>query len=456
MTADLLLSVLPRLDQFLTQFNSFMGRRENRRHLEVYCRGRLGPIERKSLEPIALAEGLPARPLQLFFDRSLWEEEAVLDHHQALVAQHFGEEEGIFVADATSDAKKGTETAGVASQYCGETGKIDNCIVSVHWAYVGHEDTGVLLDGNLYLPPAWDPEQCREEEREEAQRRRKKTGIPEKEKSLSHAQMSILQLRRILENGVPGRWATGDCAFGRSWEWRQSVDEMGLLYVVQVPHHLRGHREEPRFAVPPKQGDPRGRKPQRRRPETESLSPKEVLAGGHHPPFELWHVRDGEKGPDVWEVARLPYWMGGAVRGEQTQAGTLLIVRNAISPEEEKYYFSNAPRETPTADLLRVAASRWRIERCFQDAKGELGLGHAEARSWISLRRHLVLTCVLHLFLVLVRRDWGEKDGRINAEPSGRRDRGSPRCAQPGSARRNAAPDRGPARGPATRNRPQK
>lgn len=306
MNADLLLTALDDLDQFLTQFDPYMGRREKRCHLRVYCRGRLGPLPRKSLEPIALAEGLPARPLQLFFDRSLWDEEAVLDLHQCLVARHFGDEDGIFIADATSDAKKGTETAGVARQYCGEMGKIDNCIVSVHWAYAGREDTGVLLDGSLHLPPCWDPEQCTgEEEREEAARRRAKTGIPDDEKNSSHPEMSLRQLRRILENGVPGRWATGDCAFGQSWAWREGIEEMGLLYVAQVPRHLTGYCEEPRFAVPEKKGDPRGRKPSSRKPATPAFSPGEVLKQGAHPAFECWHVRNGEKGPDVWEVARL-------------------------------------------------------------------------------------------------------------------------------------------------------
>jgi len=417
MDASLLLETDYKLTAFLTQFDPHMGRPENRQNLALYCRGRLGPLERKSLEPIALAEGVSPRPLQLFLDSRRWREDAVLDTHQRLVAEHFGDpQNGIFIADATSDAKKGTHTAGVARQYCGETGKIDNCIVTMHWAYAGFADSHVLLDGALYLPPCWDPAAG-----EDAVERRADAEVPDDALHKTHVQMSIEQLRRIRQNGVPGRWATGDCEFGGCLEWREAVAALDLIYVAEVPRSMRGYWRAPRFHAAPG-GKKKGRKPKEGRSHVEPdivARGVEALVRFINPAFEPWNVNDGTKGPEVWHVARLPFFAAHSARPGQTQPGTLLVADNVLTGER-KFFFTNAPADTPTGELLRVAFSRWRVERCFQDAKGELGLNHAETRSWTSLKRHLILTCVLHLFLTLLRREWGEKGGTAEPDASGR------------------------------------
>jgi SRSO17 transposase len=415
MNAEKLLSVHDQLNDFLAQFHPHFGRREQRDQLALYARGRLGPLQRKSLEPIALAEGGSPRALQLFLNERVWDEEGVLDLHQRLVAERLGIAEGIFITDGTSDAKKGDQTAGVARQYCGETGKIDNCIVTMHWAYAGRDDLSVLLDGNLYLPPEWSLETGGEE----ARARREKVGVPEEIGYLNHTQMSIEQLRRIRKNGVAGRWVSGDCEFGHSWEWREEVAQMGLLYVAEIPDTTHGYWRKPRFGVPPKKGDPRGRRPSRSVSDIDKCEVAKVVER-RKPTFENWLIREGTKGPDVWRIARMPFWIATERKPGQTQPGILLVAENPLT-DERKYFFSNAPANTPTEDLLRVAFSRWRVERCFEDAKGELGLGDAETRSWISLKRHLILTCVLHLFLTLLRSEWGGKYGSADAQPSRRR-----------------------------------
>ncbi len=415
MDAAQLLSVQDSLNAHLALFHPFLGRSPQREALAVYARGRLGPLERKSLEPIALAEGASPRVLQLFLERRLWDEEGVLDTHQRLVAHRLGDPEGIFIADETSDAKKGGHTAGVARQYCGESGKIDNCIVSVHWAYAGRDNSQVLLDGSLYLPPSWDASAG-----EEALARRAEAGVPEDAKHQSHCTMSIEQLRRARQNGVPGRWATGDEHYGGSWDWREQVAAMALFYVAEVPKTLRGYRRAPAFHIPRRRG--RGRKPRRPIPDIKSMT-VEKIARLTQALFEPWRVHEGTKGPEVWNIARVPLWASNERHPGQTQAGLLLIADNVLTGER-KYFFSNAPARTPTSELLRVAFSRWRVERCFQDAKGELGLNHAETRSWQSTKRHLILTCVLHLFMTLLRSEWGGKHGGSDTEPGRRRSGG--------------------------------
>lgn len=157
MTGAELLALADELDAYYRAFDGCVVRREARKWLRVYARGQLGPIERKSLEPIADAEGVAPRTLQWFFMRNGWDEDQVLAVHQRRVGGELSGADGVFVIDETSDAKKGEWTAGVARQYCGESGKLDNGIVSVHLAYV-REDWHALLDGELFLPERWNPD----------------------------------------------------------------------------------------------------------------------------------------------------------------------------------------------------------------------------------------------------------------------------------------------------------
>jgi len=135
MTGEELLNETVALEQYLATFDELFGRSESRAHFRLFARGQLGPIKRKSLEPIAAAEKVPPRGLQQFFSEYHWDEGGARDQLQKKIAQKFGGDEGMFIVAETSDAKKGEWTAGVARQYCGESGKIDNCIVTVHVAY---------------------------------------------------------------------------------------------------------------------------------------------------------------------------------------------------------------------------------------------------------------------------------------------------------------------------------
>jgi len=111
---------------------------------------------------------------------------------------------------------------------------------------------------------------------------------------------------------------------------------------------------------------------------------------------ERLKVHDTQKGPEVWEFKAGPFWE----QGENAPAGAqwLLIARN-VRTEEIKYFLSNAPQDTLLRTLMRVAFSRWHVERCFEDCKTELGLNHAELRNYKGLHRHLILTAINYYFL---------------------------------------------------------
>jgi len=100
----------------------------------------------------------------------------------------------------------------------------------------------------------------------------------------------------------------------------------------------------------------------------------------------------------VWQVRRMRVWLEDE-NGLPTAPHILLVARNVLHPEEVKYFLSNASQDTPTETLLLVAFSRWKIERMFEDGKGELGMNHFEVRKYLSIRRHLILSCVSYQFL---------------------------------------------------------
>ena len=411
MTGNKLLKMSADLERYMASFDGLMGRPENRKHMRRFARGQLGPIKRKSLEPIADAEGVEPRSLQQFFSHCVWEEGVVRDELQKRVAQAYGSEEGIFVIDETSDAKKGEFTAGVSRQYCGESGKVDNCIVTVHTGYVSGGQHA-LIDGELFLPESWNPDS----RQPEIGLKRKRAKVPEHVVHVSKAEMALKQLERAKANGVPGRYVGADEGYGGKPWWRGAVDGLGYVYVVEVPKSTAGWMRKPKFRLPRWKG--RGRPPTRREATTRSKTVAEWGRDGKvrwQMPWTRYRVHDTEKGPEVWEVKAGWLWEGGE-NGPQ-KAQMLLVARHVLSGEE-KYFLCNAPEGTPMEKLLQVAFSRWRIERCFQDCKSDLGLNHAEIRTYRGIHRHLTLTAVNYFFLSeWMRRHAKAGEKRSDGEP---------------------------------------
>lgn len=393
-----LLELSGELEKYLGSYDQLFGRAESRAHFRRFARGQLGSLERKSLEPMADAEGVPPRGLQQFFTQYQWDEDGARDELQRKVAAQYGGEDGVFVVDETSDAKKGEWTAGVARQYCGESGKIENCIVTVHLAYA-RRGFHALIDGELFLPESWNPNP--QDALVTAKRRR--AGIPD---HVVHKPKTVLALRQLQQakvNGMPGRWVSADEGYGGKPWWRAAVAQEGYWYVVEVPKSAMGWAREPQVAA-------RGRKP---------ALPVAALSsstrGWRFRKWESFRVHDTQKGPEVWEFKTGRFWEQG--EHAPAQAQWLLIARN-VRTGEVKYFLSNAPEDTLLRTLVRVAFSRWHVERCFQDCKTELGLNHAELRNYRGLRRHLILTAVNYYFLQDRLQLWrGEKGAGTDGEP---------------------------------------
>lgn len=411
MDGDLLLQGGKELGRYLRSFDELLGRPENRTNFAAIVHGQLSSVERKSLEPIADQQGLLPRSLQRFFSQAVWDEDGVRDELQRRVANAFGGDEGVFIIDDTSDAKKGEWTAGIQRQYCGESGKIENCIVSVHLVYA-HRDVRALLDGDLFLPESWNPDPSDPK----VQRKRSRAGIPAVLGHVSKLELARRQVERALKNGVPGRWVTADEAYGDKRPWRESMADLGLRYVVEVsPSQTRGWCRPPQ-AVPRQNSRKCALMPS---PDT----PARTLAELRDAPDGLRlrkririRVKDTHKGAEIWEFKESRHFQLRGVRKQGHGAGIYfpeerLLVAQNLRTGEVKYFLSN-DLDSPLETLAKVAFSRWHIERCFQDCKQDLGLNHAEIRNYRGLRRHFILTAVTYFFVQdFVQRHGAKKGG---------------------------------------------
>jgi SRSO17 transposase len=395
-----------RLDNYLACFEDCFSRRDTRDHLAVYVRGQLSDLAQKSVEPMALAAGVPPRTLQEFLARYKWDEDALRQRLHHIVARDHACRHSIGLIDETSDPKKGAKTPGVQRQHCGAVGKTDNCIVTVHLGYAAG-DFHTLLDGELFLPEGWsdDRPRCRE------------AGVPDTMVYRPKTEIALELYDRAAANGVRFAWLTFDEWYGAKPAFLRALDARGQKFVGEVHKDFVAWAKRPRVTERPYRRGNRGRS--RRTPRVIAGTPKPMAVGDmlrYHRPLreQAWtryRVKDGEKGPMVWEAKSIPIYPRSE-DGLPDRPYHLIVARNVLAPDEVKYFVSNAPPGTPLPTLLLVAFSRWRVERCFEDEKGELGLDHYEGRKYRGLKRHLILTAVSHLFLAKVHREFrGEKPG---------------------------------------------
>jgi SRSO17 transposase len=395
----------PELDRYLRLFDECFARNDTRAHLPVYVRGQLSNLPRKSVEPIAVEGDVAPRTLQEFLSQHRWPEDRLRDRFQHLVQDEHSGPHSIGVIDETSYVKKGDMTPGVKRQWCGAVGKQENCMVTVHLGYA-RDDFHCLVDGELYLPEDWanDPE------------RREKAGIPEEMSYRPKWQIALELYDRAVANGLHFDWMTFDEWYGGKPEFLRSLSARGQRFVGEVPRNVVGWLKPPRVITRPfrHHSGGRGRKvPRLAIGSKPARRIDELLEEGElrDQPWQRWRVKDGEKGPMIWEVKHCRFTPKGK-DGMPGEPMHLIVARNVLDPEEIKFFVSNAPPETSIQPMLLVAFSRWRVERCFEDQKGEIGLDHYEGRLYLGLKRHLLISAVSFLFLARMRqRLGGEKSG---------------------------------------------
>jgi SRSO17 transposase len=392
MTPEQIEELAPALGRFLDRFLFCCGDTRTFDHLGVYCRGLLSDLARKSVEPIALAGGVAVRTLQEFLRDHVWQQDEVRSLLQRHVAQRLGEQPAddlgvVGIIDETGTPKKGTKTPGVQRQWCGHTGKIDNCIVTVHLG-VARGRYKNLIDAELFLPQAWasDRDRCRQ------------AGIPDAVGYRPKWRIALEQLDRTSAQGVSLDWLTFDEYYGSKPEFLDDLDRRPGYYIGEAPCSFSCR------AVPPRGRRPAGGWSGQRADRLVRFSPL------FRQPWQRVRLTRQTEGPQEWDVKAAQVF---AVRGRQvTPRRYWLMVARQAATGERKYFVSNAPANLSLTKLLRVAFQRWNVEHVFRVCKSELGLGHYEGRNYHGLLRHLIL-CVLTMTFV------ADQTERLRGEKSG-------------------------------------
>lgn len=350
-------------EQFHARFADLFERSESREQAKKYLHGLLTTVSRKNSWQLAevVGDGIPDRMQRLLY-RVPWDANAARDRLQQFVIEMFADEEGIGVVDETSIPKAGNKSVGVAKQYCGTLGKIENCQVSTVLSYVGR-GSHVFLDRCLYLPEVewiWDQE------------RRAEAAVPEEVRFETKPEQAIIMLERAWETGVPMKWVTGDEVYGDSPRLRETIQAHGRFYVLAVAANTRVWTQRPEVQEPEEQTG--GRPRRARRLASGSPSAQMVSSVVASWPRHRWHqlaVMEGEKGPITYD------WACEVVvesRGQLPGPDVWLLARRSISKRDElAYYLCYAPAATPLHVLIWVASSRYTVEQCIKEAKGETG-----------------------------------------------------------------------------------
>jgi SRSO17 transposase len=387
MTSEQIASLQPALAQLLRSFRPCFGRDKTFAYLEKYILGLLSDVKRKSIEPIALAAGVAVRTLQEFLAFFHWEEDRAGRHVIRLVVQAHSRREAIGVLDASGHAKQGDKTPGVQRQWCGESGKIDNCVVGQHLLYTDNDPKhpfSCVLASDLFLPEDWanDPDRCQE------------AGIPEAIRHRPKWKIGIEQVRQANREGIRFAFLAADEDYGKVPAFWFELDAMGQWAVAEVPKNFLCWPKPPAY----------------RSTRSEYASKRADNVTRHSPLFtrQAWkpmRIKETTRGPCFWQVKAGqvhlvdtgPHQTGGI--SQPTDRTYWLIIARNKATGEIKYFVSNAPSHVSLKRLLEVAFGRWHIEKWFERAKQETGFGSFEVRTYRSLMRHWLASRIAMYFL---------------------------------------------------------
>jgi SRSO17 transposase len=387
MTAEHVVSLLAALKEFLGQFQFGFRRQKTFDYLVKYVVGLMTDLPRKSIEPMALAADVPVRTLQEFLSQFVWDDERLRDHLQRQVADRYASTPAVGIIDASGHPKQGKKTPGVQRQYCGERGKIENCVVGQHLLYSDNDPANpftCMLASDLYLPKIWaeDRPRCQE------------AGIPDELEYRPKWKIALGQLRRAVGNGVRFAHVLFDEDYGRVPAFWFGLDKLGLCGVGEVPGDFHAWIDPPRNKSLQAQHASR---------HVKNLSTHSPAFAGR--PWQTVRCRQLTRGPARWRFKALRVHLvkhrHRSHRGFSvpTDRQYWLFVAENLDSGERKYIVSNATADANPAELLKVALERWQIEQWFGRSKQEAGLGAFEVRTYQSLMRHWLCSALAMFFL---------------------------------------------------------
>jgi len=392
LTAEEIEALADELVDYHAEFADLYYRKEQAHWGYKYLQGLMSPIERKAIQPMAMAlEGGDVQAMQQFVGQGRWQDEKLLPKHWQLTEETLGEDDGVYIVDESGFPKKGEHSAGVARQWCGVLGKVENCQVGVFGAYASRQGY-TLVDHRLFLPEEWFDEDHRA--------RWEKCGIPDETTFQTKPEIALERLQAVVAAGsLRFQWVTCDELYGRNPNFLNGVAALDRWYLAEVPHNTRAWKTRPATAVPEWSG--RGPHPTKERllpGEPEPQRVDQIAASLKPEEWQPYLIKEGSKGP---MVAHFAFLRGVAVRDKLPGPDVWIVFRRSLGEEPElKVYLSNAPLDTPVRELVRVAGLRWPVETAIEEGKDGLGMDHYEVRTWLGWHHHMTECLLAHHFLV--------------------------------------------------------
>ena len=330
--------------------------------------------------------------IQHFISESPWNARTVMDSVAEDTNKLFSDFEEVYLLfDESAHTKKGAKSVGVARQYSGQLGKVDNCQVAVYGALSADKYCS-LIDGRLYLPQEWtsDKSRC------------KSAGIPTTEiKYKTKLELALEMITYQKQKGTRFHWIGGDGLYGHDSKFRSSIDSMDLLYMLDI-HSTDGvYIEKPNISIPSKQSK-RGRKPALPKADKTRTKACDIAKELTQQEWKTYTVRDTAKGPLVIDVGVKEVYTWDE---EQTSCRKELLVirrsKNDNGEYEYKYSLCNADiNKYSWLQLARAQAQRYFVERGFEDAKQEAGMSQYQLRGWLAWHHHIALVMLSMLFVL--------------------------------------------------------
>lgn len=387
------------LTEYLQQFEPEYTNATHKEHVNLFIRGLLSNLDRKTIEPVALILKGPSavRGLQNFFSRSPFNTTGVLHKYQTMVADTIGTESGMISIDESDFVKKGNTSPGVARQYCGRLGKTENCQAGVFAAYSSDEGHG-LLDSRLYIPQKWFGDDFTE--------RRRKAQIPDDIHFQSKNQMAAGMIQSIINNThIKAKWVGCDSSFGSDHAFLDSIPD-SMVYFAGVRKNEKVYMSMPEMInlEHAGQGGKRRLHPSFTHVYVESIVNNETI------PWKRVPLADSAKGMIYADtkcircVSTRVSMSGASGNTRLTVPGSeiWLYIRKHLN-DEIKYFVSNAPSDTTREELDKACIMRWPIEQCFEECKSYLGMSHYETQVYCAWERHMLFVMMAHFFTTLLR-----------------------------------------------------
>lgn len=390
------------LKGFHAEFEDCFSRQEPRDNFYQFMAGQLSQLERKSIEPIAIAiKNAKVRAMQFFVSDVAWDDNKILSKYRSMVNDDMGDPNGVLIIDESGFPKKGNESAGVERQYCGGIGKVDNCQVGVFAAYASPQGYS-FLGNRLFVPEKWFTAEFSE--------KRQKCKFPPDLKFKTKPQLAVEMLDEIRQQEeITFRYIVADSIYGQSPEFISAVEGMqGVIHLVSLSSDTLCWVRKP--VVLQKQYRYKGEirtKPVLKTPEQKPISFKTIAKNTNDYFWYRRKVSEGTKGPIEYEFTKKRVVL--SKDGLPEKEAWLLIRRTLGAEPVYSYFISNAPASCRLKLLVWLSGMRWAIEQCFEEGKTELGMDHYEVRKFPGWVHHMMTCMLAHFFLWHIKLRLGKK-----------------------------------------------